>query len=170
MIKSDAKLKKLSEAFRINNRKLITQAIELLRDEQPFEGAIGLLVSLYDRSTEDEILHKIEDFLNDIKDQSAAPEIIAEIKHKWKPETTRMLVASCWQSGLDYTSYATEFTNVFMISDYETAIECFTVIGESVSSLSADKRQKLRILIDSRIDMLNPEMKNLANELKTILS
>ncbi|HUX96288.1 MAG TPA: hypothetical protein VMV47_11215 [Bacteroidales bacterium] len=163
-------MKKLSEVFKMNNGKLITEAIELLRDEQPFEGAIGLLVSLYDRTTEDEILHSIEGFMNDIRDQSAVPEIIAEIRNKWKPETTRMLASSCWQSGLDYSSYTTELTNVFMISDYATAIECLTVIGESAATHSPEKRHKLINLIDNKIELLNTEMKNLALELKSILS
>ncbi len=169
MIKSDAKLKKLSEVFRMNNGKLITQAIELLRNEQPFEGAVRLLVSLYDSSTEKEILKAIEDFMNDIKDQTAAPEIMAEIKYKWKPGTTKMLVSSCWQSGLDYTAYLTDIVGVFMSSDYATAIECFTVIGESAPELSPGKRQTLIALIDNKIGLLNPEMKNLAVELKSVL-
>lgn len=170
MTKSDAKLKRLSEIFRMNNRKPVTDAIRLLRKEEPFEGAVSLLVSLYDRTADDEIQKAIENFLNDIKYQSAASEIIAEISHEWKAETIKMLVTSCWQSGLDYNSYSTELTELFMTSDYATAIECLTVISESAHSLSPEKRNKLIKLIDNKIISLNPEIKKLAIELKSFLT
>ena len=170
MIKSDAKVKKLSEVFRSNNPKIITEAIEMLRDEQPFEGAVGLLAALYDHTSEDEIRKSIESFMNDLKDQSAAPEIIAEIRHGWNPVTTRMLVSSCWQSGLDYASYSLDMAEVFMDSDYGTAIECLTVIEESIHSLSPDKKKEIKNLIDKKSSLLKPDMKNLAIELRSILT
>lgn len=170
MIKSDAKLKKLSEVFRMNNQKLISDAIDLLRDEQPFTGAIGLLAELYNRTTSHEIRSSIEAFLNDIKDQSAAPEVISEISQGWKPETTRMLVASCWQSGLDYSSYSMEITSVFMSADYATAVECLTVIEESAPALSEKQKHELLDFIDNKKQLLKPEMSGLALELKSILA
>ena len=52
-----------------------------------------------------------------------------------------MLVSSCWQSGLNYSEYSTDLAEVFLKGDYVTAIECLTVIEESVNELSkAEKR------------------------------
>ena len=170
MIKSDAKLKKLSEVFRMNNQKLISDAIDLLRDEKPFTGAIGLLAELYNRTTNDEIKSSIEGFFNDMKDQSAVAEVISEISHGWKPETTRMLVASCWQSGLDYSSYSTQIVSVFISADYATAIECLTVIGESAHALSEKQKNELLSYIDTSEKLLKPGMSDLALELKSILT
>ena len=169
MFKSDAKLKKLSEAFSLKNKKIITEAIMMLRGEPPFEGAVGLLAALYDRTQEYDILRAIEDFMNDLKDQSVAKEVIVEIRHGWNPLTTRMLVSSCWQSGLDYSSFSTEITDVFLDSDYATAIECLTVMGESVHSLGNKKKKELLLLIDSRSQALDKDMTVLAHELKAIL-
>jgi predicted DNA-binding protein len=169
MIKSDAKLKKLSEVFRKDNQRLISEAIDLLRDEQPFIGAIALLAELYNRTSNDEIKSSIEDFMNDIKDQSAAPEVISQITYGWKQDTTRMLVASCWQSGLDYSVYSMEITSVFMSADYATAVECLTVIEESVHALTTKQKQELLTYIDNKIQLLKPGMTDLALELKSIL-
>ena len=169
MIKSDAKLKKLDEAFRMNNRKLITEAIVLLRDEQPFEGAVGLLAALYDRTPEHDIMRAVEGFLNDVKDQSVAPEVIKEIQRGWKPDTIRMLVSSCWQSGLDYSSFSTEITEVFLGSDFATAIECLSVMGESVHLLSSKKKKELLTLIENKSEALDSEMVKLTSELKSML-
>ena len=52
MIKSEKKVKELSVLLAKENSLLISEAIGLLRDEEPFEGAIGLLASFYDK-TED---------------------------------------------------------------------------------------------------------------------
>jgi len=169
MIKSDAKLKKLTELLNANNKKLIIDAIDILREEQPFEGAIGLLVSLYDSTGESDLIRSVENFMNDIKDQSAIPEVISEIKHGWKPATTRMLVSSCWQSGLDYSSYIQDITEIFLKSDYATAIECFSVIGESVHNLGKTKKKELTKLINNHIKSLDADMIRLTDELKTIL-
>jgi hypothetical protein len=143
MIKSDAKLKKLTTVFNNNNRNHITEAIDILRDEEPFEGAIGFLTSIYDGTVEKEIHKAVENFMNDIKDLSAIPEVIEEIRRGWKPETTRMLVSSCWQSGLDYSSYSSDFAETFVKGDYITAIECFTVIEEFAHELTRKKKDEI---------------------------
>lgn len=143
MIKSDARLKNLTSVFSDINKKLITETIELLRDEQPFEGAIGLLVSLYDRTVEDDIKTAVESFMNDLKYQSAAPEVISEIRRAWKPQTISMLVSSCWQSGLNYSSYSSDLADVFLKSDYVTAVECLTVIEEFVQEVSRNTKDEI---------------------------
>ncbi len=50
MIKSEKKIKELSEILNKDNNIVITEAIELLRQEKPFEGAIGLLTAFYDKT------------------------------------------------------------------------------------------------------------------------
>jgi predicted DNA-binding protein len=79
MIRSVKKLKKLADSLNKDNNILISEAIELLREEQPFEGAIGLLTSFYNK-TDDHLKKKaIEGFMNDLKDQAASVEVINEI-------------------------------------------------------------------------------------------
>ena len=144
MLRSESKLKELRAILNKDNNLLTTEAIGLLREEQPFEGAISLLVSCYDK-TEDETIRKtIEGFLNDLKDQSASSEIISEIKKPWKIDTLNMLVSSCWQSGLNYSFYSTDLAETFLKGNYITAFECLTVIEENVSDLS--RKQKDAIL------------------------
>jgi hypothetical protein len=43
MIKSEIKLINLASLLQKEDETLITQAVEMLREEEPFEGAIGLL-------------------------------------------------------------------------------------------------------------------------------
>ena len=143
MLKSEKKLKELRLLFNKDNKILISRAIESMRDERPFEGVIGLLTSLYDKSDDHSMKKTIEVFMNDIKDETMRPEVVAEIKKRWKSSTISMLVSSCWQSGLDYSGYSADFFEVFLNNDYVTAIECLTVISESAKNIPMAERAKI---------------------------
>lgn len=169
MLKSEKKIKELSAILSNKNSIIISEAIGLLRDEEPFEGALALLVSYYDKSEDNLVRKTIEDFMNDLKEQSACKEIITEIRKPLKQETISMLVASCWQSGLDYSEYSTDLVEVFLRSDYVTALECLTVIEESVHELNLEKRNELiRIIGESHLQGSN-EKTGLTRELIEIL-
>ena len=94
MVRSQQKLANLALSLNKDNNILIIQAIELLREELPFEGAIGLLASCYDKTDDFSVRKTIERFMNDIKDQSACVEVINEIRKQWKADTISMLVSS----------------------------------------------------------------------------
>lgn len=143
MIRSDKKLKELSEILNKDNNLLITEAIGLLREELPFEGAIGMLTSFYNKTDDYPVRKTIEGFMNDLKDQSAAKEVINEIRKQWKAHTISMLVSSCWQSGLNYSDYSSDLAEVFLKGDYITAIECLTVIEETIHELSREKKDEI---------------------------
>jgi hypothetical protein len=111
----------------------------------------------------------IEGFFNDIKDHSVRPEVIAEIRKPWNTNTISMLVSSCWQSGLDYSDYMTDIAMVFLESDYVTAIECMTVISESVNNSSRERKDEIiRIVRESPLSFTN-EKNALTQELISIL-
>jgi len=143
MIKSVEKLRNLSSLLNKDNPVLIAEAVEMLRDEEPFEGAVGLLAACYDKNSAVMVNNAIESFMNDLKDKSLRAEIISEIKKDHRPETTSMLVASCWQSGLDYSAFSADLAEVFISSDYGIALECLTVIEESIPVLTAIEKNKL---------------------------
>jgi hypothetical protein len=169
VIKSDKKLKELATMFGRKNKEAITGAILLLRDEEPFEGVISLLASFYNESDYMPLRKVIEEFFNDIKDHSVRPEVIAEIRKPWKPNTISMLISSCWQSGLDYSDYLTDLAKVFLKCDYATAVECMTVISESVSNSSRERKDEIiRILRDSPLSFTNEKVA-LTGELISIL-
>jgi hypothetical protein len=169
MLKSETKVKGLSLLLSEENSSLISAGIGLLRDDEPFEGAIGLLASYYDKSEDSLVRKTIEGFMNDIKDQSATREIITEIRKSLKQSTISMLVASCWQSGLDYSEYTADMAEVFLRSDYVTALECLTVIEESVHALSRAKRKEIINFIEGNTPQTSIEKTGLTYELISIL-
>lgn len=148
MIKSEKKFKNLDSLLRNDNDTQVAQAIEVLREEEPFEGAVGLLTSYYDNHDGTPVKKLIEEFLYDLKDQSLSKEVMDEIRKDWKPGTKTMLISSCWQSGLDYSEYTRDLVEIFLVSEYETAIECFTVIEESIPLLSRAEKNEILKLVD----------------------
>ncbi|MBK8883021.1 MAG: hypothetical protein IPN67_11740 [Bacteroidales bacterium] len=169
MIISEKKVNELSSLLSGDSSILISEAIKLLRDAEPFKGAIGLLANYYDKTNDDLIRKAIEGFMNDIKDQSVINEVITEIKKPFRPATISMLVSSCWQSGLDYSEYSSDLTDVFLQSDYVTALECLTVIEESVPELSHAKRDELIKYIEEFPVQTADEKRGLTSELIAIL-
>ena len=169
MIKSDKKLKELALILGKKNPLQIIQAVRSLRKEEPFEGAIGLLAETFDWSDDKNVLKAIGDFLNDIKDLTARPEIITEIRKPWNQDTISMLVSSCWQSGLDYSDYMEDIIKIFIEGDFDTAIECMTVIEGSVAESSRERRDDLIKTIQDASVVWKDEKKSLTLELLSIL-
>lgn len=169
MIKSEKKLKELTTKFGRKNKEAITAAVLLLRGEEPFEGVISLLASFYNETDNIPLRKVIEEFFNDIKDNSVRPEVIAEIRKPWKPNTISMLISSFWQSGLDYSDYLTDLARVFLKSDYTTAFECMTVISESMNNSSRERKDEIiRIVSESPLSFTNEKLA-LTEELISIL-
>jgi hypothetical protein len=169
MIKSEKKLKELTAILGKNNLVLINEAIKSLRNEQPYEGAIGLLVSYYDEAEDLSIRRTIEGFLNDLKDKSVRPEVIAETKKPWKASTICMVVSSCWQSGMDYSDYLADLAKVFLEGDYSTAVECLTVIEESVQNSNRNKKDEIIRTVENNPVTTIDEKTALTLELISIL-
>lgn len=169
MKRSDKKLKELSAVLKKRDTATIEEAIKSLRNEEAFEGTIGLLAAYYDQCSEKALIETIEHFFNDLKELSARPEVIAEIRKPWKPKTISMLVASCWQSGLDYSDYMGDMARTFLKADYTTSIECMTVIEESVqNSTRARKDEIINLIMESPHAFMN-EKNTLVHELIGIL-
>ena len=170
MITSEKKFKELSEILHKGDSVLISGAVELLRDEHPFKGAIGLLTECYDNNNHVPIRKSIERFMNDLKDQTATEEIIKEVRKPWKDDTISMLISSCWQSGLNYSDYLMDFVEVFIKGDYVTAIECLTVIEEYAHEMNIDENKEIIKYIEESKDQFQAEKKALKLEIIAILN
>lgn len=169
MIKSQKKLRELASVLKNKNSLLISEFIESLRDAEPFEGAIGLLTSFYNVTENLSLRKTIENFMNDLKDQSVSIEVINEIKKKWNTATITMLVASCWQSGLNYSDHSMDIAKIYLQGNYLTAIECFTVIERSAIYLKRDIKDKIIKLIEGYSKTHRDEKEALSRELVSML-
>jgi hypothetical protein len=169
MINSEKKIQELALKLNDSNATIVIAAIDSLRNHDPFPGAIKLLANLYDTSEIMIIRDHIRSFMNDLKESSVRAEVIAEICGTHDSGTLAMLVSSCWQSGLDYSSWAKEIIVLFCKSDYATALECFTVLEESSHALPAQKKKELTAILKENENLKIPEKTALFRELISIL-
>jgi len=170
MIELEKKLKELAGKLNNKNKNVVRSAIISLRHEDPFAGAIRLLIEVFNKTDDIYIKDLIRNFMNDLKESDARPEVIAEIKKSYKSETAGMLVSSCWQSGLDYSAYTPELVMIFLNGDYVVSLECLTVIEESLSYIPRKKKNEMIAYLEkNKGDAMN-EKSVLVNELISILS
>ena len=80
-----------------------------------------------------------------------------------------MLVSSCWQSGLDYSEFVIDFTNLFITEDYVTALECFTVIEASGQKIGVSEKRKLISLLKRNQEASSVEKNSLIQALMRTL-
>ncbi len=159
------KRKELEHILSKGNFVKINEAIKRLREASPFRGAIGLLAAHYESTSNQQVKGLITDFLNDLRDQSLCGEVVEEIRKEFTWSTRSMLIASCWQSGLNYSGYIEDFAEMFVSGDYATALECFTVIESSSGLLNMDEKVSLIKLIKDNASKVTGEKTALAMEL-----
>ena len=170
MTEAEKRIKQLETRLKDGNASTVIDTITSLRSEEPCTGAIRLLADLYSCSTNSLIRKRVQEFMNDMKESSLRGEVIEEIRRKNRPETTRMLVSSCWQSGLDYSHYASDFAMIFNSGDYETAIECFTVIEGCAPHITRKSKDHIIIILKENSDIGSPDKSALMKELISVLS
>jgi hypothetical protein len=169
MTESEKRLEILQKKLLSDNNRIISSAIISLRNEDPFSGAIVLLTELFDRTNDAYIKELIRNFMNDLKEKAARAEIIAELSKKYKPDTISMIASSCWQSGLDYSGYSMDISRVFIESEYLAALECFTVLEESVSNIKPDLKKQIIEYLDKYRGKSTDEKNKLIEALVSIL-
>ena len=80
-------------------------------------------------STEDELLRsEIIDLLNTIKSTKVPSQIAKCLTDESLKSVHKILLASVWNSGLNYTSYLKEIVQATVHGDMMSAIECITII------------------------------------------
>ena len=147
MKESEENFKNLANILKNGDEKIIIEAIESLRYEEPFDGALKMLAEFYDNTENNEIGKNIEKFFNDLKNNRLKAEVIETCRLPLKQSTIKMVVSSCWQSGLDYSDFLEDFAFLFVQTDFETAMECLTVIEEMFVNVDAEQRKKIALII-----------------------
>ena len=80
------------------------------------------------------------------------------------------LVGSIWQNPLDYSAYLSFFTDIVISSGFETAIEAFTVIENSMEHVSETaKDESLRKIEKAQANDAGAR-KELLDQLFTVVS
>jgi hypothetical protein len=169
MESSEKKLAELQKVLESGNRNEVDRKIKSLRSEAPFAGALRVLALFFDSSDDEGLRQTITRFFNDMKERSARIEVIESLATVKRMSSKTMLASSCWQSGLDYSEYAVNLAEAFSAGDYETSLECFTVIDNCSGSISEDDSNEIIFLLEKGIINFDAPKKRLTQELISLL-
>ncbi len=168
MIKESKADKILISKLQSGNQSRIYEALKELKET----GSVAVIPYLFDLISENtnEILENdIINIISDIKDKKAVPLIVDSIQRQKYGKRTADVIAICWQSRLDFSSYLAVFTNLFLSNDYQISLEAFTVIEESVYNADVGKRKECLSILNKNASLINKEIKPLFNELNKII-
>ncbi len=118
---------------------------------------------------DEEIMETCIKLLNDIKNKDAVASLADAIKDQKYVPIRKELVASCWQSGLDYHEYLGVFVDVAIESDYATTFEAFTVIEDCIGEVEEDARKKSADKLKKAEDSISKDKIPLVRELISMI-
>ena len=169
MLKSEKKLAELNKILTNGKYNEITDRISILRSEEPFAGTVSLLANFYDKTKDEGLKLIISDFFNDMKERSCRAEVIESMTAVSDPASKAMLASSCWQSGLDYSDHAVALAEIFILSDYMTSLECFTVLETCSGMISSTDKSGIITRLEGEIDTYDTAKQQLARELIAVM-
>jgi hypothetical protein len=108
------------------------------------------LFRLMKPSTHSAIRESILMLISEIKTQEAAPVITGLLEQAERKGDFTRLVAACWQSALDFSAHLPVFIRIFVEGDYQTSVEAFSVIEESIMNADSKmQKESIRLLEES---------------------
>lgn len=144
MESKDDILKKLSS----NDPELIGEAISNIKEN----GDISIVPSLLDileSSTDHQITASITNLLADIKESALKEMLTNRIQQTENQDFKAVLLRICWESSLDYSAEADLFLDILLKDSFAPAFEASTAIENMLYSLSEEKRESIKQLLQS---------------------
>lgn len=133
-------LPELRQKLYSDQNAVVSSTLELIRQEGLTE-LLPEVIELIDRSKSDNIKNKAIALLNDVKDPQACRLFVEVIQNSSDKQMRIILIAACWQSGLDFSDHLQFFVDLVSTSDYPTAIEAFSVIEHCTENVAKATRQ-----------------------------
>lgn len=174
-MENNEKLKKQSEqekrdiqSLRSGNTRATLETITQLRNR----GSISILHEIFELmliTEEEELLDACVKLLNDIKNKEAVLSLVDAIADPKYSPICKELVASCWQSGLDYHEHLMVFVDVAIKADYATSLEAFTVIEDCIGQVEDNTRKKSIEKLKKELDSISEDKLPLIRELISMI-
>ena len=164
-------LKRQIQALRSGNRGAVLASLEEIRSS----GHVSLLPVIFDLlldqvdQDDQEVLEKAAQVLNDLKAAEAAPVLARAVNREEYRPVQHLLVAACWQNGLNYGPYAEVFVKAALEGSLETCIEAFSVLEEAAGELDLAGREKLARQLRHGLPGTGEDKKALLSELIKVI-
>jgi len=110
------------------------------------ETCIEPLLETWDSTKSDELKFEIEDLLNNIKNSKVPAVIMACLSESKYQNQKQILLASIWNSGLDYHNYIAQLISIAIESELIEVLEVETII-ENLEYVPSDEVLSESLLI-----------------------
>lgn len=160
-MKKPKKDKALIAQLNSGNTELIINAIKKIREV----GNISYLediFNIYSQHLAKDIKKTISQLICDIKDNKAAPFIVAFLGRIKNNDDLTCFTSCCWQSVVDYSDEVEFFTNLVIKGNYQLAIEAFSVVENSLASLDPVRR-------NHQVELLKKSISSVTNDKKPFI-
>ena len=164
MIKPDKYFLEIQKNLSSDNAKDVIDTIKKIKHSGQAK-VVPLIIGLLDKHRGDEIGREVLMILGQLKDITAIPLIIDEIKSAHSDGYRAELIMTCWQSGLDYSPYIKDFTQTFITGDYQTSIESLSVIEEWIHNAPKEDIIESKQLLLKNLDTVTEDRKGFYQEL-----
>ena len=160
--------KKLILKLQSERSEEVLEAIAEIRNHGRPEH-LAPLYQTYKESPDPEIANAIGKLFDDLKDQRVVGQLVDLIRREHTAINKRMLVASCWKSGLDYSAHMIPFFEIFIKDDFETAFEAYTLIDSNIHNSAPAALKKMNQFLTEAWSAIPEDRLILAQDLKQVL-
>jgi len=139
--------KDLQLLLQSENTDQISKGLELAKSKGTRDEII-LICKLLEQTNLTSFRNQIIELLSAIKDKKANTELIEAVTlYKDNNSVVQAILQACWQSQLDFSQNLALFTDIFINSNYLTALEAFTLIENIWTDYSFNEEHQ-SLLID----------------------
>jgi len=163
-IKLSDKQKTIVDNLISNSDEQVISLIQDFRENGELFIVQPLIEMIYSNRSET-LKETIVEFLSDIRNPIVIDIITKSIQKNIGNQNTAGLVTACWQSNLDFSRELPLFIDILCSSDYQTSLEAFTVIENSISNLNSNEIDLYITTIESRLKDTPIEKQSLLTEM-----
>lgn len=136
--KAQKKLQALIAQLQENEAKKQIAAIQELKIHGN-PTAIEPLIALHVESANNAVKSEIEGLLNTLKSEDVQPAMIDCLNNPEFEEAQQIILASIWNSNLDYSNYLNDIVVAAINGDFMLAMECLTIFENMEADLTEEK-------------------------------
>jgi len=160
--------KSILNSLKSNENEVVIAAIKEIKKKGSPE-LLSNLLGVYSNTDNAEIVTSSLDLLNDLHDQNCEEVIVNFLISCNNDVKKKQVVASCWQSAINYSKSLTLFSNIFVEGNLETAIEAFSVIDNCVDQATQENVLQVKEIIEGNYNTMSVEKQGLADAILDIL-
>lgn len=123
------------------------------------------LIEVADKTKDPEVREAIFSLLADLRMQEAVEPLVIAVNNRKCLKNFPQFLGKLWQNKLDFSAHIPVFLKVMLNENYESGIEAFTIIEESLEHCSHDKLHEVHQQVKDSILKAPEHIKPLFSEL-----